>query len=299
MVRREWLKSITFGASSVISFLLVTAPFFLLAPTKFVDLVIKAQVQRSGPKIDYAERISAIFNRQSISIFMGENLATIVIAIILLIVCILVLKNFQFRNVEGLIIALFAAQVIVLLRTPVFFNAYPSFAATALAIIFGMAMIRIPQVHIRNFALFLIFAVGVNSSLTQAKGLTIPSKIERISYSSSDCVTSDSPAVLLLTDALSRDLKKSCHLIFDVTGVIYGIDQGSNPQHATSTYRRLKSPTYQKTLSSYLKGGSTIILARESSNGLTSRTKEYLMRGRQVIRTQDFTVIIDKKTKRN
>ena len=284
-------RAIIFGATSLAMFLLVIAPFWYRSGNKFWQLIFTAQLNRGGGSISSASRIDQIFNFASFS-FIHDFKLRYVIGIILVTTVIVPFMKFFRRREQGLLILiLFIAQFLVLLKTPVFFNAYPSFAAATFALIAGISLGEFHRNLFTGSLILLLIGVGVYGSLTQAPGQTLPTKIEQLQFKDNKCVTSDSPAVLALINTLSRDIKNNCHLLIDVTGTIYGIDNGANPYHRTATTRRLRSDQYQKEIEHYLLSGSTIILAREREDGIRPETLSLINQGHTVTKTKSFVII--------
>lgn len=289
-VNRELKKAIIIGVTSLTTFFVVCSYFIVKAGRRFFELVLYAQTQRAGEPIFIAERLEKIFNTQSVNWINSRNISLISLLIILTLVTKYIIDNITDRKSQ-LVLLLFIFQLAVLLRTPVFFNAYPSFIAISLALIFGTVIARLPSKILVAAIMIVVIPIGLHSAFTQEPGRDLPNKIERLPFASSRCVTSDSPAVLILTNTLTRNLHNKCHLIFDVSGDIYGIDGGANRLHENSTDRQLHSRQYQREVESYLAQGGVIILARRTIDGLTTESWQKLLAGRKVSHSHSFYII--------
>ena len=288
---REFKRAFLFGVSAVTTFLAVISTFWIRAGNRFWELILNAQLNRGGGYIDPESRISQIFNYASLNFIHKERIRVAIGIALILLVAIPFVKFFRRREQGLLILALFVAQFIVLMKTPVFFNAYPSFVAATFALIAGISFGALHRNIVTAAFIAVLVLGGAYGAFTQAPGRDLPTKIEQATLKQSKCVTSDSPVVLALTNTLSRDLENDCHLLFDVTGTIYGIDNGANPYHRSATSRRLRSVQYQSELLRYLSSGHTIILARERNDGLRPETFKELLANRKITKTKSFLII--------
>ena len=170
--------ALVLGATSVATFFSLTAFFIWKAGSRFFDLVLYAQIVRRATDITFASRIEQIFNLNSVNINKTKS-----ISIALLIIIVLAIFRFMWinrKNREGwLILLFFVLQLGVLFRTPVFFNAYPSFVAVSLAIIIGAVIGSYSQKSLTALAMIAIIPIGLHSSFTQEPGRDLPNKLER------------------------------------------------------------------------------------------------------------------------
>jgi hypothetical protein len=288
---REIKRAAIFGATALATFLVVIAPFWIGSQGHFRKLILTAQLNRGGGHISEEFRLVQIFNYASLSFIENQSLRIVIGIALILVISYPFIKYFRKREQGLLILALFLAQLIVLLKTPVFFNAYPSFVAATFALIIGISLGAIHRNLLTALFISTLVAGGFYGTLTQEPGRSLPTVIEQLPLNQSRCVTSDSPAVLALTNTLTKDLVNKCHLIFDVTGTIYGIDNGANPYHRSATSRRLRSEQYQRELKRYLDGGHTIILARSREDGLRPETYYEIIKDRKIIKSKSFLII--------
>ena len=291
LISRRLKNAVIFGAASLFAFFSAIAWFWYKAGPKFWELILTAQINRNGGKLTTASRISQIFDFASIDFVDDKRVRFLIGVVLVIVLTVPFLRYFRATEQGLLILMLFTAQFVVLLQTPVFFNAYPSFLAATFALISGITLGQIHRNALTGAVITLFISLSLFSTLTQIPGRDLPTKIEQLSLQQSKCVTSDDPSVLALTNTLTRDLKNRCHLIFDVTGVIYGINNGSNPLQETATERRLQSTIYQREISKYLESGATIILARVGHDGLRPEVFKDIYKGHHVVKTKSFVII--------
>ena len=290
LVQREIRKAFVIGATSLATFAALCAFFVIKAGSKFFELVLYAQTQRGSEGISIIDRLVRIFNIESVKIEPSRNISLVALGLILALFVKFIRDNIKNRESQ-LILLLFIFQLAVLMQTPVFFNAYPSFVAFSFALIFGITISKLPSKILISIIMVLVVPIGIHSAMTQEPGRDLPNKLERLSFANSKCVTSDSPAVLVLLNTLSRNLDNKCSMVFDVSGEIYGIEGGKNPLHENSRYRQLHSSEYQKIIEGYLAEGGTIILARKTTDGLTTDSWQKLLAGRKVSHSHAFYII--------
>ena len=283
--------NIEIGVSSLATFGLVISWFWYKAGSRFWELILTAQLNRGGNNVGAFSRIEQIFNFTSFAFLNNKKLQFAVGVALLAILIIPFIKYFRKRDQGILILALFAAQFLVLMQTPVFFNAYPSFVAATFALISGITLGAIHRNILTGAFILALVGVGIYGSLTQAPGRDLPTQVEQLQFKDAKCVTTDSPAVLALTNTLTRDLHNKCNLIFDVSGTIYGINHGLNPNNYTATKRRWHSDEYQAEVGKYLSSGNIVILARRSEDGLRPETIYKLDNRHQVVKSKSFVII--------
>lgn len=284
-------SALVLGASSLVTFLITIAWFWYHAGSRFWDLILVAQLNRGGNHITAESRVSQIFNFLSFSFLQDKKIEGIVGLFCITSIFILFLR-FRKKRAQGtLIFILFILQLIVLMRTPVFFNAYPSFIGATFALVVGIALGQTHRIKLGTTLFSGFVLVGLYGSFTQAPGVDLPNKIEQLSFADAKCVTSDSPALLILTNTLTKDLHNNCHLLIDVSGEIYGINNGENPKKLTSTKRRLQSGEYQKEVEGYLDSGSVVILARRGEDGLNPASLFRLDQRRKIVKTESFVIL--------
>lgn len=288
---KQFKSAIIFGASSLLTFGIVISWFWYNAGSRFWELILTAQLNRGGNGVGSFSRINQIFNFTSFAFLNNKKLQFSVGIALLAIIIIPFIKYFRKRDQGILILALFAAQFLVLMQTPVFFNAYPSFVAATFALISGITLGAIHRNILTGVFILALVAVGIYGSLTQAPGRDLPTQVEQLQFKDAKCVTTDSPAVLALTNTLTRDLHNKCNLIFDVSGTIYGINHGLNPNNYSATKRRWHSAEYQAEVEKYLASGNIVILARRSEDGLRPETFYKLDYRHKVIKSKSFVII--------
>ena len=290
VLNKEFLRALIFGSVSFGTFLSIIAWFWYQAGSRFWELIITAQIHRANFQLPLRTRIDQIFNFTSLTFLHNSNLRFVVGVAIVTLLTIPFIRFFKKHDQGILILFLFAAQFVVLLQTPVFFNAYPSFVAATLALIAGITLGEFHRNIITGLVIASFITISFHSTLTQEPGRDLPTKIEQLPLQKSRCVTSDDPVLLALTNTLTKDLQNNCHLIFDVTGVIYGINS-TNSQDMPSKQRRLKSDLYQRQIEKYLSSGSVVILGRPKHDGLRPKTIQELDRNREVTETKSFVII--------
>ena len=185
--------------------------------------------------------------------------------------------------------ALLVVQLAVLMTVPVYFEGYSSFIAPALTLVVGTAVgilwagagWRSRQVMtVARVALALVVCTAV--VVTGYRALQAPQDLKpRVlvveeASNGARCVGADSAGVLLMANVLARNIARGCPTIIDFDGMIYTIDDGSNPRDLSSTQRRLTSPAYQQAMRDYFAASDVLIIHRPTADAFDRRTREYL-----------------------
>jgi hypothetical protein len=197
-------------------------------------------------------------------------------------------------------VTLLAVQGAVLLQTPAYFAHYATFVAPAIALVAGAAaglvVARAGQ-HVRAalpvMAVATVAALalaGVSSQL-RTEGRPAPAAAVRASLADARCVSGDTPAALIATDVLARDLRRGCPLIVDVTGTTYNQDPGDLAEGRTRAARR-HDGEWQQQITAYLRAADAVLMQRQNPSGLAAHTLASLARGRQVRRWKQFVVFL-------
>lgn len=272
--RRKIASGFIFGISAFSIFAIICTPFLILSKGKMWDLVWKAQISRAGKPESRLPRLAQIFNITKKLAPIVENPVFLVFVFALIALAITLIFN-KFK-LSHLYLILIAAQLSVLLYSPVFFHGYSSYVAIPIILLVSLFFQRLidfkytAHLLVPIFIASLIFnLVAVSELLPQQK---FPAKAISKMVSSARCVTSDSPSVLILSNTLTRSIENNCQVKFDVDGEIYGVNAGANNEKLTSTERRRNSAQYQDILLNYFESGDVTILKREVADALTRTT---------------------------
>lgn len=290
------------AVSAVATTVALCLPFWLLAPRSMTRMVVLDQLGRPRSPVDLADRVVAILGaprpgnpadaNPAVLAAAGWSLAAWAAALALLVVAALAVAGRGSDHLGRWVVGLLAAQVGVLLASPPFFGFYPAYVAPAMALTVGAgvagagelarrtARARVPRgarvarvarvggVAALGVALVPLLAVDAAARV----GVPLPTAQLRPLAATARCVTADRPDLLILLDALGRDLRRDCPVLVDVTGLTYDTERGASTSHV----QRRHNQAWQHTLRAYLLSGGTALLGRPGGDGLSPRTLRVL-----------------------
>jgi len=123
----------------------------------------------------------------------------------------------------------------------------------------------------------ILFAPLAAISLLRLEGETLPLADLESDMSRARCVSADSPALLVLTSAMRRNLEHGCSLVVDPTGISYDTDRGRRLTPSTGNWR-LGAPGYQAAMLEWYTSGDAALFVRPKSDGLTAATQAAIER---------------------
>jgi alpha-1,2-mannosyltransferase len=287
LVARAWRSAMVVSAAALGVAALVVGPFLAMAPRRMVDLVVLAQLERGRGGAATYGRLDRILNLADVDpqFAVRESVTvTVLLAVALAAIAMLAWRLPQAR----LWVVLLAVQLIVLMSVPVYFAGYSSFAAPALVLVIGAGLEgirrRVEGVSVARRWVGWTVALAVT-------GIVAASALVSLSTSTRDfdraaevapllanarCVGSDSAAMLLAMDVMTRTIQRGCPVVFDVDGSIYDVNAGANPGRLTSKARRVGSAVYQDTLQDYFAASDAVIVHREPVDGMSTATAREL-----------------------
>jgi alpha-1,2-mannosyltransferase len=274
-------------AGAAVAFAAICVPFFAVAPEAAVRYVFIDQVNRPSMQIDVLERLRVLEGLPQLSRLPAAVHAVVMERLVVILAAIglaLVIGTAVGRPWTRPWAALAIVQTIVLLSTPSFFDDYPSFVAPAATLVIGTGLAELtillgrrgwrPMLRISWGVALAILAIG---SMGRKEGAPLPvSEIER-DVASARCVVADSPALLILTSTLRRDLDARCAIVFDPTGTSYDTDRGRLRPGPGGASRR-QAPGYQAAMTEWYTSGDAALFVRPKSNGLSTTTQAAIER---------------------
>jgi alpha-1,2-mannosyltransferase len=274
------------GAGIAIGF--VCLPFFITAPDATIRYLILDQIGRPSVGVDAIDRLRVLEGfaqsaqmppvlRQFVPdpIVVGAAGAALAIVVVTAWIC----------PWTRLWAALALAQTAVVLVTPSFFNDYPSFAAPAATLVLGTAVAvslgRLARRGARplhgRVVIGLLLAPLAAISLFRVEGERLPLAELESDISRARCVSADSPALLVLTSAMRRNLEAGCPVVLDPTGISYDTDRDRPLPRSTGNWR-LHAPGYQAAMVAWYTSGDVALFVRPRSDGLTRATQAAIAR---------------------
>jgi alpha-1,2-mannosyltransferase len=274
---------LAFLLAAGIAFGLVCLPFILAAPEAIVRYVLVDQVGRPSMGIGLTDRLlelAGLTRVTNVPAFLRplfSNVAVLAAGVGGLAVVVVTAWRLVWTRPWA---ALAIAQSAVVLLTPSFFHDYPAFAAPATTLVLGtglaaaigaLARRGMRPVHAVAAIIFVLTVLGA-SSLVRRQGDRLSLAPLEQDVSRARCVSSDTPALLVLTSALRRNIEAGCALVLDPTGTSYDTDRGRLIAGSVASSRQ-QAPAYQQAMLDWYTSGDAALFARHSANGLTAATE--------------------------
>jgi alpha-1,2-mannosyltransferase len=253
----------------------VCLPFFLAAPARMWEMVVRDQLLRVPTNSSVIERLTDILGLGHLPLRVTPALVIAVAAALAGVV--LAWREEQARPAVLLLVAL----VTTLLLAPPWFAHYAAWTAPAIAITAGAAgqqMLhfadKAPWPSLRMGAVALL----VTAPLIAAVPLALADVGERFPrrplaaalVRSEGCATSDYITSLILTDVLSRNLRRGCPLVADLGGVSHDMAASGG-----SRLSRGRNAAFQQYVLAYLASGDrTLVMRFERNAGLSDSTAD-------------------------
>ncbi len=287
-----------FAAGVVLAVVAVDGPFLVLAPTAMFHMVVTDQLGR--PRLSHSGliyRLASFSSLRSLSPHASSGVLTVVVAAMLAVAGILVFAAWRIAPAR-IVVAVFGAQIVVLLAAPTYFSYYSGYPAATLSLLLAAAAHSIRRAgRIRWWtaagaaasSAVVIVAAAVTACalfrrpdnlITPFPGPTLASRVAHLR-----CVIADSPMALIELDALSRDLANGCPDWVDVSGRTYGVDA---PPHDESILRS-HNEKWQADLRSYLLSGNATIIIRPDT-GFSVATRRMIDRLPVLTRDDGVTI---------
>jgi alpha-1,2-mannosyltransferase len=257
--------------ASAVSVTIICLPFFVGAPMAMWNQIVRDQFFRS-------RRVGiTIFDRlqgwAGLDIVDRSLPTAITVAAVTALLCAAALA--WKYPVAQLAVLLMILQGALLLMTPAFFPQVPALTAPAVAITIGAAIGRLTALAraapmriaiIGSFAgALLVYASGY---ATVTFNRPFPDHFKAFTTVTPGCITADDQTALVLTDSLSRNLKRGCRFIADLGGHSHDFAAASG-RDTTRTRNR----AFQRFALEYLRSGSVTILIRyRDGRGFSART---------------------------
>jgi alpha-1,2-mannosyltransferase len=283
--------------------LAICGPTLVLAGPQMWRMVIVAQLTRvHGPPLELRlARISSVAFVLPDAASTAQEVGLAVAAVVVLACAALALATPGAR----VYVALLLATTLVLAGSPPYYWHYGELVAAPAALVLGVGLSRLAATagRVRRVgraaavpAAVLLGAVVVAQVVGDVQlrvGTAFPGAQVHALAATQRCVVSDSPAALVQSDLLSRDLARGCPVRVDVSGATYAGDRAVGA-HGTPL-PRLLNPVWQKDIRSYLMSQPMVILDRRFNDGLSPATMAALHRVDDTVLTAPRLVVLERR----
>ena len=269
--RRGPRASVVLAGAAALAGLVVFLPFFLLSPRSMLRYVVADQLGRSRMSLTMIDRIGFLagFGRDRFAGVGGWAIGALLLALFALALGVGYLA-WQVQTAR-LVVVLGTVLGLMLLATPSMFLQYGAVLAAPAAVVIGAAstrlelarFARIPPARRLAVVVIVLFILAA-PSLTRPNGTRLPAAISKTSEGIQGCVTADDPTLLILADALTRDLERGCRVWIDVSGLAYDRD-AVPPIAGQASAPSPDNPVWQQQVMGYLGSGDATMIVRRAT----------------------------------
>ena len=261
--------------ASAASVTIICLPFFVAAPTAMWNQIVRDQFFR--PRRVGITILDRLQGWAGLDIVDRSLPAAITVAAVAVLLCAAALA-WKYPEAQ-LAVLLMIVQGAFLLLTPLFFPQFPALTAPAVAITVGAAISRLTGLARAGPMRIAVIGAFAGALLVYASGYALvtfnrpfPDHFKAFTASTPGCVTADDQTALVLTDSLSRNLKRGCRFIADLGGHSHDFAAASG-RDTTRTRNR----AFQRFALEYVSSGSVTILIRyREGRGFNARTNAVL-----------------------
>ena len=298
---RRFQAAASFAAGSALAFGLACLPFLLSAPEALVRYTLLDQLERPNTGIGIVERLRSLeglASKRSIPSALWPLITdpvVIVIAVSLLAVVLVVAWRCAWSRMW---VALALVQVAIVLSTPSFFGDYPNFAGPALSLVLGTAVaLAIGHLAPMRRARSAVAVTVVTCLVASLAAISIASDSSRSlklgelrdEVAGAECVSADTPSLLVLSGGLREDIDHGCRIVLDPTGVRYDTDRGHLlPGPASGSTRAAVG--YQRAMAAWYASGSVALFLHPGA-GLTAETMAPIVAALPVLRSHGIVTV--------
>ncbi|MET4225669.1 glycosyltransferase 87 family protein [Oerskovia enterophila] len=274
LVTAGWRAALRASAGALGAVVVVLAPFALAAGSDMFRMVFLDQLGRPRETDTGVEqRLTWIAGTGSTAWVTTPTAQLALVGAVL--AAVLVAAVVAWAGHRGrLWVALLVVQTAVLLASPSAYQQYAAFVTPALVIVVAAAVSLVPAGGRGLVAAGACLGLGLATAAPALPRPTpFPAAELRAALPEEGCVRADSPALLALTDVLSRDLGRGCELPVDLSG--YAYDVGARDA-AGQAVPRDQNAAWQREALRYLTSGSATLMVRSVGNGFDETTRRTL-----------------------
>ena len=287
LLLRRFRAALQVMIASAASVTVICSPFFIAAPTAMWNEVVRDQLfRRRRLGITNFDRLGEIVG-------LGITERSLPAAVIMAAVTALLgaaALAWTYREAQ-LAVLLMIGLGAFLLITPVWLVHFAGLTAAPVAITVGAAIGRLTALARAGPARVAIIGVFAGALIVYASGWAtiiknrpFPDHFRAHVAATPGCVTSDDPTTLVVTDSLSRNLRRGCRFIADLGGHSHDFAAASG-----RWVSRNRNPAFQRFALEYLRAGSVTILIRYSGGlGFNEKTTAVLEQWPLLARSEEY-----------
>jgi alpha-1,2-mannosyltransferase len=284
---RQFRAALQVMIASAASITVIYLPFFIAAPTAMWNQVVRDQLfRRRRLGITDFDRLQEM---AGLGITERSLPAAVIVAAVIALLGAAALA-WTYREAQ-LAVLLMLGLGTFLLITPLWYVHYAGLTAAPVAITVGAAIGRLTALARARPARIAILGGFAGALIVYASGWAtitdnrpFPDHFRALVAATPGCVTSDDPTALVVTDSLSRNLRRGCRFIADLGGHSHEFAAASG-----RWVSRNRNQAFQHFALDYLRAGSVTILIRYSGGlGFNEKTTAVLEQWPLLARSDEY-----------
>jgi alpha-1,2-mannosyltransferase len=270
LVARRPRTALRVVAAGAVALSVVLLPFFILAPRRMYDMVVRDQLLRPMKATSRIWRLPSILGIHSF--LPGHHSDVLVVTSIGLAVLAAAAITCCFDGDARFIVAVLAGNLTVLLLSPSYYTHYAALTAAPAALLVGIALDKLAATARWRPVWTTVFAVSVAGFVASGvqiartpQGQVFP-RAQFATAAGPGCVTADDPTALIEMNRLSRDFRSGCPVAIDVTGTTYDSLRRLSPTGVAVP--RWANQAFQQYLYDYLLSGRSFVIIRPRNDAI-------------------------------
>lgn len=293
---KGWRASSRVAAGAVISTVVVCLPFFLLAPREMFRMVVLDQIGRPVNNGSIVTRLASITSLDIHASHLGRGSLELAVSALIILTAAAAILVWRQRSTRILVVLLVSTGL-VLLASPSYYRHYGEFVAAPLALtiagaaqrLVGWSGLRHGSVRVVTIPAICVPLMILLSYAPRTEfGTQFPWAGKAVAEHVAGCVVSDDPSALIELNLLSSDLRRSCHVWVDATGLTY--DRAARVAPDGRKVSQVHNRIWQRDLMQYFDSAAGMVILKHPTSVLTHRNLKQITKLPLLVSTRYYRI---------